>query len=179
MTRGQGHSIRERGQAVVELALIVPIMLIICLGCADLTLMVASSRQAQSAAQAAAHEAAVLLEAKSNGAVVEDPDEDYLRDFICQRYPALASQSVNMSIVPHEVEETTYLHKVYATPDSEPEARESTVKREAIEVTLSFDRDFATPVGPILSAISNSPQSRSFHVDASCVAPYDSTGIGW
>lgn len=179
MSRKRGHSMRERGQAVVELALIVPILVFIALGCIDLTLMVASGRQAQSAAQAAAHEAAALLEAKANGAVVDDPDADYLREFVIARYPALSGQSVDVQLSPAETQETTYLHKVYATADSAPTTRESTVRREAIEVSISFDRDFATPIGPILSAISSAPDIRSFHVDASYVAPYDATGIGW
>ncbi len=78
--------LRERGSAVVEFALVLPILLLVCIALVQITVIARDQLLVVQAARASAREAAV------------DPDEDAVRSAALEAAPGLAPASLDVTV---------------------------------------------------------------------------------
>lgn len=179
MTRRTDPGKRMRGQAVVEMALAIPILVACAFGGLDLSVQAVSARQANQAAQAAASEAAALVDMAETGQTADTVDEEYLADFITENFPLCESDDLAVSYDVSAPVELTYSHKVYASADAEPVPRDSVARRADVTVTVSFTRHYLTPLSGVLSMLGQSDVPDGFACHGNAVAPVDLSGEGW
>lgn len=170
---------RERGQAIVEMALIVPLLVACVMGGLDLSAQAVCARQAQSGAQAAANEAAALLDQRASGQAAPVPDDSYIESWLAERYPLMDVDGLDVKVTVSAPETIPYSHKVHPTKDSAAIARPSNAKRGEVTVELSFPRDYVTPLGSVLAALGATGIPGGYTSHATSTTPYDLTGQGW
>lgn len=179
MTRRTDPGKRMRGQAVVEMALAIPILVACAFGGLDLSVQAVSARQAGQAAQAAASEAAALVDMARSGQTADVVDEDYLSGFVTENFPLCDSDDLRVSYEVSSPVELAYSHKVYASADAEAVARDSVVRRADVTVTVSFTKQYLTPIARVLSTIGSSGVDDGYACHALATAPVDLSGEGW
>lgn len=170
---------RERGQAVVEMALIVPLLVACVMGGLDLSVQAVCARQAQTAAQAAANEAAALLDQRASGTDAPAVDEAYIASWLSGRYPLMDVDGLDVEVTISAPETIPYSHKIHASKDSPAIARQSNARRGEVTVELSFPRKYVTPIGSVFSAIGATGVPDGFTSHGKSTTPYDLTGQGW
>jgi|GEM_PF-2518216 hypothetical protein len=168
---GKNSYLDERGQALVEAALVIPILVIILAGVFDLGRYFVLEADVRSACDTACRS----IEA------ARQVDMAALNEEVDALYPSLAG-ALEISVGDARLEEKTtaadgvpYYH-IYDVPGSEPLTRPQTLSQEKRAVTVSLDGDWVTPGLMALSAVTT---GGGFHIEDSGTATIDRTITAW
>ena len=170
----------ERGQAVMEMAMLAPVLLALVFLAADLSIQAITARQCASAARAAAVEAAAAFDAQGSGRA-EAPTESQLEAYVTAHFPGVAGAEVTLSSP--QVETVSYTHTLYDTADTSSARKRagSTVTRGKVSVTVHVEKNYVTPVGFVIDALDGAAggePATGYACTATSEAVYDLTGDG-
>lgn len=176
--RRHAHRNGERGQATLELALIVPLITVFLLFGADLAIMGTAGRQAQTAAQRCAVEAAAQLDCG------ETFGDTQARQFAENAYAGLfdGAESSSVTVTVSSPVQTPYDHKVIRDDKSVMEVH-ATASKKHVTVDVSVERHFITPLGRLFALLPGGEGSDlaegTYTASGSYTAPYDTTEETW
>lgn len=169
---------RERGQATLELALLVPALLVLLFGAADLSVQAVTARQTQSAAQSAATELAAVMDSRAQMGLPQVGDDD-AASYIAASYPGLYGDGSGVDVrVECTTTATGYRHKSYRDAEPLPDVRDSVAEAGSVTVTVDVDRDYITPMAPLMGIIGGKAEN-GYSAHGRFTAPYDMTGGSW